>query len=130
MEVSLSYNELASEIKKRTGREVVLEYVSWNKIKVSLMVKVMLLGSHSIGTTVEVAGFDGTTLKLESGTDMMLKIISMVTGPDITNFLSIEDSEIKVKLGKIDKLQKALDYVRPTNLRFDENNVFLDLEMV
>ena len=130
MQISLTYNELSSEIKKRTNLDIEMEYISWNKVKVTAYIKVPIIGRQGFGTTVEVVEFEGLTLNLKSPSDTLLDIASKFIKIEIPEYIKIEDSEIKVHLEEIDKLKKVFEAVRPTRLHFDENKVYLDGELL
>ena len=130
MRITISYKELSSVIKKKTGHDVVFDYISCNKIKVSKLINVPLFGERKIGTELEVIGFDGLNLNVKSGSDLILKLLSILPVNDITRYVEIQGNEICVMLGKIDKLKKVFKNVVPTGLFFDESSVILNISAV
>lgn len=127
MRLSIAYPELSKEIDKRFGHKIVFEYVSSDTIKVSKEISLPFFGSTKLGLELKVLGFDDTTLKLKTASDVLSKLLSLMPSLDITKYAVIEKDTISLFLGNIEELRQVFQYIRPTALNFSETQVNLDM---
>lgn len=100
MRLSIAYPELSKEIDKRFGHKIVFEYVSSDTTKVSKEISLPFFGSTKLGLELKVLGFDDTTLKLKTASDVLSKLLSLMPSLDITKYAVIEKDTISLFLGK------------------------------
>ena len=99
MRLSIAYPELSKEIDKRFGHKIVFEYVSSDTIKVSKEISLPFFGSTKLGLELKVLGFDDTTLKLKTASDVLSKLLSLMPSLDITKYECPQTSKLaKFKL--------------------------------
>lgn len=132
MIISIPFSELSEEIKKFSGKEIVLEYVSKDTFKVSIAVNIPLFGRRLFGLNMTVIGFDSRILKVKvNDSRLLLKVLGLlIPNLDYSQYAEINGDEIKILLGNVEKLQKAFDYILLQRLYFDERTLHLEASLI
>ena len=127
MQIAVKYSELSAEIKKRYGYDIILDYVNGDTFNISFPIKMPIIGTKNIGLDIKVLGFDDMVLEVKAASDVLSKMVSLMPDLDISKYAVIEKDVFKILLANIEPLRNIFLYVRPTQLRFDESNIYLDV---
>lgn len=130
MQLSIKYTELAEEIKKRTGREIELEYVSEDTFKLSKPIKVPLFGTAKMSIDIKVIGFDNMILEVKAASNGISNLMSLMPTFDVSKYVIIEKDVVKILLDNIEQLRTVFTYIQPAKLSFDNENVILDFTTI
>lgn len=134
------FEELHFLIKEKTGKQLLLSYVSNNTVQVGydIQVKIPFLGTKSKNVTIRL------TIDEVKGNDLFLHYSSQIMGGDmlisaLTSYIpSIRDTDVIdfsgtnviVHLNKIDKFKETLTKVRISSIYFEEEFTKVDFTPV
>ena len=130
MTLSLQYDEINKFIKKRTGKEIEIEYVDKDTIHVSHQIQLPFFGKQAIGIDLKILGFNDTTLQVKAASDVISKLLSLIPSLDISKYAVVEKDVIHILLGNIEELRKPLMNMRPTGVRLDKGYLHLDMKIL
>lgn len=135
MNVTVSFSELQSLVRQKTGREIVLSAVDGRTVRVEAKVKVPLLGEmeKNIGANVSVEQIEGNDIRLKydggMGTDMLVSALLTFLASDPEAAKMMEKSPgngIVVHLDEIKEARKVLEVVELTDIVVQDNAVDIE----
>lgn len=129
MKITSTYQELSDLIYSKTKHQIDFVYVSPNTVKISKEIKVLLIGTASIGIDICVIGFEGHDLLLKVTSNMISKFISFIKGLDINQYVSISGNRMVAHLDAIGEMEKIFEHVELKTLGFTDNGVEIDVKL-
>lgn len=133
MKLQVSYSELESIIREKTGQSVNIGYVNPQTIVISKDIKVLIV-QKTVRVNVDVVEIVGTDLVLKYsaglGLEMATKGILVFFKEALAGLIEETDQNtLTVHLDRIEKLEKALGFVDLQAISFDENTVIISFKM-
>ena len=136
MKAIITFSEIQSLVKSKTGREIGLSAIDERTVKAEakVSVKVPFLGEieKSIGVNVSVEKIEGNDVHLKyeggMGTDMIIGgLLSFLSStPAMKMVEKMPGNGIVVHLNEVEEARKVLDIVELTNIEFQENGVTVE----
>ena len=136
MKAIITFSEIQSFVKVKTGREIGLSAINERTVKAEakVSVKVPFLGEieKSIGVNVSVEKIEGNDVHLKydgcMGTDMIIGgLLSFLSStPAMKVVEKTLGNGIVVHLNEVEEARKVLDIVELTNIKFQENGVTVE----
>ena len=136
MTAIITFSEIQSLVKSKTGREIGLSAIDERTVKAEakVSVKVPFLGEidKSIGVNVSVEKIEGNDVHLKyeggMGTDMIIGgLLSFLSStPAMKVVEKTPGNGIVVHLDEVEEARKVLDIVEFTNIVFLENGVTVE----
>ena len=136
MKAIITFSEIQSLVKSKTGREIGLSAIDERTVKAEakVNVKVPFLGEieKSIGVNVSVEKIEGNDVHLKyeggMGTDMIIGgLLSFLSStPAMKMVEKMPGNGIVVHLNEVEEARKVLDIVELTNIEFQENGVTVE----
>ena len=136
MKAIITFSEIQSLIKSKTGREIGLSAIDERTVKAEakVSVKVPFLGEieKSIGVNVSVEKIEGNDVHLKydgsMGTDMIIGgVLSFLSSTTAMKMVEkTQGNGIVVHLYEVEEARKALDVVELTNIVFQEKGVTVE----
>ena len=136
MKAIITFSEIQSLVKSKTGREIGLSAIDERTVKAEakVNVKVPFLGEieKSIGVNVSVEKIEGNDVHLKyeggMGTDMIIGgLLSFLSStPAMKMVEKMPGNGIVVHLNEVEEARKVLDIVEFTNIVFLENGVTVE----
>lgn len=130
MKIGISFEEMATMAKEKTGQELKFEYVDGLTFKVSKRVVIPLIRINRwVGLSVEVVGFNGHDLRLRAASDILSWLVSRADGTAIREYADIDGRVMVVHLDKMESLKKAFDYIELRKINFSDEGVVLSADI-
>ncbi len=131
MKVTVSFEEIKSYISKYTDKQFELECVASDTVRISHRIK--LLGSINADIKIEkienadiyvsYSGSFGVDLLVEP----LVKVLKFYMPETKDVIEQIGSKALKISLGKMDKLEKVLEYMTLQDVSFHTDGVVLDI---
>ena len=131
MKAIITFSEIQSLVKSKTGREIVLSAIDEQTVKAEakVSVKVPFLGKikKSIGVNVSVEKIEGNNVHLKyeggMGTDMIIGglLTFLSSTPAMKMVEKTQGNGIVVHLNEIKEAQKVLEIIELTDIVFQDN---------
>ena len=136
MKAIITFSEIQSLIKSKTGREIGLSAIDERTVKAEakVSVKVPFLGEieKSIGVNVSVEKIEGNDVHLQynggMGTDMIIGglLTFLSSSPALKLMGKTQGNGIVVHLDEVEEARKVLDLVELTGIAFNDNAVDIE----
>ena len=136
MKAIITFSEIQSLVKSKTGREIGLSAIDELTVKAEakVSVKVPFLGKieKSVGVNVSVEKIEGNDVHLKydgcMGTDMIIGgLLSFLSStPAMKVVEKTQGNGIVVHLDEVEEARKVLDLVELTGIVFQENGVTVE----
>lgn len=134
MKLSITYAELQEYVASHYHKNVNLGYVNESTVSVSVPIKVLGF-TKQISINLIVKKIEGTDLFLsyegKMGIEMLVTpAVSFAKKlvPEKSDWIEVlADNVIRLRLGDIDKLQKALEKVELKNISFEQEKACIDI---
>ena len=133
MKAIITFSEIQSLVKSKTGREIGLSAIDERTVKAEakVNVKVPFLGKieKSVGVNVSVEKIEGNDVHLKydgcMGTDMIIGgLLSFLSStPAMKVVEKTQGNGIVVHLDEVEEARKVLDLVELTGIAFNDNAV-------
>ena len=134
MNISMTYDELANLVNKKTGQDVWFEFSSEDTVKICKQVHVsaikVLNFKKKIKLGVTVLGFEGNDLHMKLSSEVLSWFLNKsADGVSMNGVVEITGQSVIVHLDKIEKLNAPLKQINPKSLSFSEKGVTLAAEI-
>ena len=136
MKAIITFSEIQSLVKSKTGREIGLSAIDERTVKAEakVSVKVPLLGKieKSIVVNVSVEKIEGSDVHLKydggMGTDMIIGglLTFLSSSPAMKMTGKTQGNGIVVHLDEVEEARKVLDLVELTGIAFNDNAVYIE----
>ena len=136
MKAIITFSEIQSHVKSKTGREIGLSAIDERTVKAEakVSVKVPFLGEieKSIGVDVSVEKIEGNDVHLQynggMGTDMIIGglLTFLSSSPALKLMGKTQGNGIVMRLAEIEKARKLLDVVELTDIVFMNDAVTVE----
>lgn len=134
MKLSITYAELQEYVASHYHKDVNLGYVNESTVSVSVPIKVLGF-TKQISINLIVKKIEGTDLFLsyegKMGIEMLVTpAVSFAKKlvPEKSDWIEVlAENVIRLRLGDIDKLQKALEKVELKNISFEQEKACIDI---
>lgn len=136
MKAIITFSEIQSLVKSKTGREIGLSAINERTVKAEakVSVKVPFLGEieKSVGVNVSVKKIEGNDVHLKyeggMGTDMIIGgLLSFLSSTAAMKMVEkTQGNGIVVHLYEVEEARKALDVVELTGIMFQEKGVTVE----
>lgn len=134
MKLAITYAELQEYVASHYHKNVNLGYVNESTVSVSVPIKVLGF-TKQISINLIVKKIEGTDLFLsyegKMGIEMLVTpAVSFAKKlvPEKSDWIEVlTDNVIRLRLGDIDKLQKAFEKVELKNISFEQENACIDI---
>lgn len=137
MKLSITYAELQEYVASHYHKDVNLAYVNESTVSVSVPIKVLGF-TKQISINLIVKKIEGTDLFLsyegKMGIEMLVTpAVSFAKKlvPEKSDWIEVlTDNVIRLRLGDIDKLQKAFEKVELKNISFEQEKACIDIGLL
>lgn len=137
MKLSITYAELQEYVASHYHKNVNFGYVNESTVSVSVPIKVLEF-TKQISINLIVKKIEGTDLFLsyegKMGIEMLVTpAVSFAKKlvPEKSDWIEVlADNVIRLRLGDIDKLQKALEKVELKNISFEQEKACIDIGLL
>ena len=137
MKLSITYAELQEYVASHYHKNVNLGYVNESTVSVSVPIKVLGF-TKQISINLIVKKIEGTDLFLsyegKMGIEMLVTpAVSFAKKllPEKSDWIEVlADNVIRLRLGDIDKLQKAVEKVELKNISFEQEKACIDIGLL
>lgn len=139
MTLNCSFEELVTIIKEKTGKQLLLKYVSNDTVRVGyeLQVKMPFLGTKSKAISLDVTldEIKGSDLNLHYSTQtpvgdvLMSGLTSFIPSIHESDVVEVSGTSVIVHLDKVDKLKDTISKVTLNRICFDESAANLDFTL-
>lgn len=137
MKLSITYAELQEYVASHYRKNVNLGYVNESTVLISVPIKVLGF-TKQISINLIVKKIEGTDLFLsyegKMGIEMLVTpAVSFAKKlvPEKSDWIEVlTDNVIRLRLGDIDKLQKALEKVELKNISFEQEKACIDIGLL
>ena len=134
MKLSVTYAELQEYVASHYHKNVNLGYVNESTVSVSVPIKVLRF-TKQISINIIVKKIEGTDLFLSYEGKMGLEMLvtpavsfAKKLVPEKSDWIEVlADNVIRLRLGDIDKLQKAFEKVELKNISFEQEKACIDI---
>lgn len=134
MKLSITYAELQEYVASHYHKKVNLGYVNESTVSVSVPIKVLGF-TKQISINLIVKKIEGTDLFLSYEGKMGIEMLvtpavsfAKKLGPEKSDWTDVlADNVIRLRLGDIDKLQKAFEKVELKNISFEQEKACIDI---
>lgn len=130
MQLLIKYTELSKEIKRLTDHDIDFQYVCDDTVKIIIPLNIPFYGPSEMGVDVKIIGFDFLTLKVKTTSDILSKIVEMMTDLNISKYISFEGDVVSVLLGNIEQFRNVFSFVHPTAIGFDKASMRIEADAV
>ena len=133
MKLQISYSELESIIRKKTGQSVEIGYVNPQTITIRKGIKVLFV-QKAVSVNVEVVEIAGTDLVLRYdaglGLEMAAKGVMIYFKEALGNLVEERDQNaLVVHLDQIEKVKGALSAVNLQTISFDDKTTIISFKL-
>jgi len=133
MKLQISYSELESIIRKKTGQSVEIGYVNPQTITIRKGIKVLFV-QKAVSVNVEVVEIAGTNLVLRYdaglGLEMAAKGVMIYFKEALGNLVEERgQNALVVHLDQIEKLKGALPAVKLQTISFDDKTTIISFKL-
>lgn len=133
MKLQISYSELESIIRKKTGQSVEIGYVNPQTITIRKGIKVLFV-QKAVSVNVEVVEIAGTDLVLRYdaglGLEMAAKGVMIYFKEALGNLVEERgQNALVVHLDQIEKLKGALPAVKLQTISFDDKTTIISFKL-
>ena len=133
MKLQISYSELESIIRKKTGQSVEIGYVNPQTITIRKEIKVLFV-QKAVSVNVEVVEIAGTNLVLRYdaglGLEMAAKGVMIYFKEALGNLVEERgQNALVVHLDQIEKLKGALPAVKLQTISFDDKTTIISFKL-
>lgn len=139
MKLSITYAELQEYVASHYHKKVELGYVNESTVSISVPIKVLGF-TKQISIKLIVKKIEGTDLFLSYEGKMGIEIEMLVTPavsfakklvPEKSDWIEVlADNVIRLRIGDIDKLQKAFEKVELKNICFEQEKACIDIYLL
>lgn len=137
MKLSITYAELQEYVASHYHKNVNLGYVNESTVLISVLIKVLGF-TKQISINIIVKKIEGTDLFLsyegKMGIEMLVTpAVSFAKKlvPEKSDWIEVlTDNVIRLRLGDIDKLQKAFEKVELKNISFEQEKACIDIGLL
>lgn len=137
MKLSITYAELQEYVASHYHKNVNLGYVNESTVSVSVPIKVLGF-TKQISINLIVKKIEGTDLFLSYDGKMGIEMLvtpavsfAKKLVPEKSDWIEVlADNVIRLRLGDIDKLQKALEKMELKNISFEQKKACIDIGLL